>query len=150
MRLILGMALLCIVMACVRENSTPPSLVVPTPDLRAPELVCHGLWTPPPPRTCAAEGAACDDQNPCTYNDTCRNGWCQGVPDSYCTPCRTVADCCGPNQFVHCLRPSTRALVVAPDERRACTEGHCLLITVEHEPSCAKLPLHGSEEKTLF
>lgn len=109
------------------------------------ELVCAGLWTPPTPVACIDEGAKCNDKNPCTYNDACRNGMCSGVPEIYCTPCRNAADCCGKGHFTHCLRPFTRAAIVPQDERTACVEGQCLMVTVEHHASCERLPVHASE-----
>jgi len=36
---------------------------------------------------------SCDDGEPCTVNDSCRQGVCVGRPVSDCTPCDTALDC---------------------------------------------------------
>ena len=48
----------------VRAPAGPQDVPPPQPDL--------------PPTPCAAEGSACDDGNPCTVNDQCSGGLCQG------------------------------------------------------------------------
>jgi hypothetical protein len=37
-------------------------------------------------------GAACDDRNPCTAGDACRNGTCNGAPVADQTVC--TGGCC--------------------------------------------------------
>lgn len=117
------------------QPAAPPSTVA----TKTGNVQCSGLWTPRTAQPCATEGDTCDDGNPCTYNDACRNNTCIGVPDTYCTPCRTDSDCCGRGHFAHCYRPTNRAAVAPQDERTACIANKCLLVTIEYHPSCAKL-----------
>lgn len=80
------------------------------------------------------EGEPCEDYNPCTFADQCRNGVCQGNWYTYCIPCRRDNDCCGPtycagnpaNNYEHGYEVRTTGLCIAGKcEQRAelCASG---------------------------
>ena len=84
--------------------------------------------------TCAVRarpnGITCNDANPCTENDQCVAGVCQGTQIAGCTLCSTAADCpTPPNQCQQavCSSNGTCGVVNRPsgtscDDQNPCTE----------------------------
>lgn len=70
----------------------------------------------------ASEGATCDDGNPCTTNDTCRESSCSGDPVADGLPCDDGEVC-------------------SRDD--ACLAGSCMG-ALEPEPACRTSPPHAS------
>jgi hypothetical protein len=99
------------------------SVVCPLPDQ------CHTAGTcNPTTGTCSnpikANGAACEDGNPCTSNDTCQNGACQAGSAVVCTApdaCHLPGNC-DPKTGA-CVNAPTKADGTACSDGNACTSG---------------------------
>lgn len=103
------------------------------------DAVCDTVTCDPDSGTCVhvplGSSVSCDDQDPCTVGDACRDGECRGGGQLSCPPttCRQQATCGTVNGQAECGGPpvedgTTCTLEITDpcSEAAACTDGECL------------------------